>query len=75
MYTPILLDPLTQDILQHFISHILQRVKGRRAGRSNTLLRVAVGTVLKLQRKKLGDKAEPNSLNLCATHRSQILAF
>ena len=38
-------------------------------------MRDAVGTVVKLQRKKFGDKAEPNSLNLCATHGSQILAF
>ena len=38
-------------------------------------MRGAIGTVVKLQRKKLGDKAEPNSLNLCATHGSQIVAF
>ena len=38
-------------------------------------MRGAVGTVVKLQRKKLGDKAEPNSLNLCVTHGSQIVAF
>ena len=38
-------------------------------------MRDAVGTVVKLQRKKIGDKAEPNNLNRCATHGSQILAF
>jgi glutamine amidotransferase len=38
-------------------------------------MRDAVGTVVKLQRKNIGDKAEPNSLNLCATDGSQIVAF
>ena len=38
-------------------------------------MRKAVGTVVKLQREKLGDKAEPNSLNLAATDGSQLVAF
>lgn len=37
-------------------------------------MRNAVGKVVKLQHKKLGDKAEPNRLNLCVTHGSQIAA-
>jgi len=35
----------------------------------------AIGAVVKLQRKKLGEKAEPNSLNLAATDGSQLVAF
>ena len=35
----------------------------------------AVGTVVKLQREKLGDKAQPNSLNLAATDGGQLVAF
>lgn len=38
-------------------------------------MRDAVGTVVRLQRKNIGDRAEPNSLNLCATDGSQIVAF
>jgi glutamine amidotransferase len=38
-------------------------------------MRKAVGTVVQLQRKKLGDKAEPNSLNIAATDGSQLVAF
>lgn len=35
----------------------------------------AVGTVVKLQRGRIGDKAEPNSLNLATTDGSQLVAF
>lgn len=35
----------------------------------------AIGSVVKLQREKLGAKAEPNSLNLAATDGSQLVAF
>lgn len=38
-------------------------------------LRKAVGSVVKLQRRKLGDKSPPNSLNLATTNGSQIVAF
>ena len=38
-------------------------------------MRKVIGTVVKLQRKKLGNKAEPNSLNLAATDGSQLVAF
>lgn len=38
-------------------------------------MRQAIGTVVKLQREKLGDKAEPNSLNLAATDGSQLVTF
>lgn len=38
-------------------------------------IRDAIGTVVRLQRKKLGDKAEPNSLNLGTTDGSQLVAF
>ena len=33
------------------------------------------GTVVELQRSKLGDKAQPNSLNVVATDGSQMVAF
>ena len=33
------------------------------------------GTVVALQKEKLGDKAEPNSLNVCATDGQQLIAF
>ena len=38
-------------------------------------MRKAIGTVHQLQRKHLGDKAEPNSLNLATTDGSQLVAF
>lgn len=38
-------------------------------------MRKTIGTVVRLQRKKLGDKAEPNSLNLATTDGSQLVAF
>ena len=38
-------------------------------------MRKVVGTVVKLQREKLGDKAQPNSLNLAATDGGQLVAF
>ncbi|MCJ1272306.1 hypothetical protein MMC21_000092 [Puttea exsequens] len=38
-------------------------------------MRKVVGTVVELQRKKLGAKAQPNSLNLAATDGSQLVAF
>ena len=38
-------------------------------------MRKATGTVVNLQREKLGGKAEPNSLNLAATDGRQLVAF
>ena len=38
-------------------------------------LRKAMGAVIKLQREKLGDKIQANSLNVCATDGSQLVAF
>lgn len=38
-------------------------------------LRKAIDTVVKLQQKKLGAKAEPNSLNLATTDGSQLVTF
>ena len=38
-------------------------------------MRRTIGTVVQLQRKKLGNKAEPNSLNLATTDGSQLVAF
>ena len=38
-------------------------------------MRKTIGTIVQLQRKKLGDKAEPNSLNLATTDGSQLVAF
>lgn len=38
-------------------------------------MRKTVGTIVQLQRKKLGEKAEPNSLNIAATDGSQLVAF
>jgi len=38
-------------------------------------MRKAVGSIVKLQREKLGEKAEPNSLNLATTDGNQLVAF
>lgn len=38
-------------------------------------IRRAVGSIVKLQREKLGEKAEPNSLNLATTDGNQLVAF
>lgn len=38
-------------------------------------MRKAIGTIVQLQQKKLGDTAKPNSLNLAATDGSQLVAF
>ena len=38
-------------------------------------MRKVIGTVVNLQREKLGLRAEPNSLNLVATDGSQLVAF
>ena len=38
-------------------------------------MRKTIGTVVQLQRQRLGDKAEPNSLNLATTDGSQLVAF
>ena len=38
-------------------------------------MRTAIGAVVDLQKKKLGEKAEPNSLNLAATDGSQLVTF
>jgi len=38
-------------------------------------MRKAMGTVVKLQREKLGEKAQPNSLNTCATDGERLVAF
>ncbi|KAK5120840.1 hypothetical protein LTR85_005907 [Meristemomyces frigidus] len=35
----------------------------------------AVGTVVTLQKKLVGSKAQPNSLNLCATDGSKLIAY
>ena len=36
-------------------------------------LRKTAGSIVKLQKEKLGDKAEPNSLNLATTDGSQLV--
>jgi len=38
-------------------------------------MRKAMGTVVRLQRERLGEKAEPNSLNLAATDGMKLVAF
>ena len=38
-------------------------------------LRKAIGSVVELQRKKLGDKAQANSLNVAATDGTKLVAF
>ena len=38
-------------------------------------MRKAVGSVVQLQRKKLGDQAEPDSMNLAATDGSRLVAL
>lgn len=38
-------------------------------------MRKAIGTVVKLQHERLGDKAQPNSLNVAATDGKQLVAF
>ena len=38
-------------------------------------MRTAVGSVVRLQRSKLGDKAQPNSLNIAATDGRQLVTF
>ena len=38
-------------------------------------MKKAIGTIISLQKKHLGPKAQPNSLNLCATDGNQLVAF
>ena len=38
-------------------------------------MKKAIGTIVSLQKKRLGTKAQPNSLNLCATDGDQLVAF
>lgn len=38
-------------------------------------LHKTMGSIVKIQREKLGDRAQPNSLNVAATDGSQLVAF